>query len=104
MTKYRNKKITINGVTYDSKKEAARHAELLLLERGGVISNLELQPVFPIKINGMLVCKYIGDFRYVENGQTIVEDVKSPITRKNPVYRIKFKLMQAAHGITIREV
>lgn len=102
--KYRNKKTTINGIQYDSKKEAARHAELLLLERGGVISNIELQPVYRIEINGMLVCKYIGDFRYVENGQTVVEDVKSPETRKNRAYRIKFKLMQAVHGITIKEV
>lgn len=104
MIKYRNHKTVIDGVKYDSKKEAARHQELMLLERSGVISNLELQPVYRIEINGMLVCKYIGDFRYAENGKTVVEDVKSPITRKNPVYRIKYKLMQAVHGIKIKEV
>lgn len=104
MIKYRNHKTVIDGVKYDSKKEAARHQELMLLERSGVISNLELQPVYRIEINGMLVCKYIGDFRYVENDKTVVEDVKSPITRKNPVYRIKYKLMQAIHGIKIKEV
>jgi hypothetical protein len=104
MRKYRNHKVAIDGIQYDSKKEASRHAELLLLERGGVISNLELQPVYRIEINGILVCKYIGDFRYVENGQAVVEDVKSPITRKHPVYRLKYKLVQAVHGISIKEV
>ena len=104
MRKYRNHKTTVDGVKYDSKKEAARHQELMLLERAGQISELELQPVYRMEINGMLVCKYIGDFRYIEDGQTVVEDVKSPITRKNPVYRIKHKLMQALHGIKIKEV
>ena len=104
MRKYGNHKTTINGIQYDSKKEAARHAELKLLERAGQITELTLQPVYRIEINGNLICKYIGDFRYVENGNVVVEDVKSLITRKNPVYRIKFKLMHAVHGITIREV
>jgi hypothetical protein len=76
----------------------------MLLERAGQISELKLQPVYRIEINGMLVCKYIGDFEYIEDGHKVVEDVKSPITRKNPVYRLKNKLMQAVHGINIREV
>lgn len=104
MSKYRNHKVIINGIKYDSKKEAARHSDLLLLERAGQISDLKLQPVYKIEINGRLICKYIGDFEYIENGEKVVEDVKSPITRKNPVYRIKNKLMRAVHGIKIREV
>jgi hypothetical protein len=50
------------------------------------------------------VCKYISDFVYLENGQKIVEDVKSEYTRKLPVYRLKKKLVKAVHGIDIKEV
>lgn len=48
-TKYKNKKITIDGITFDSKKEAQRYSELKILERGGKISQLVLQPRFELQ-------------------------------------------------------
>jgi hypothetical protein len=101
--KYRNKKTVIDGISFDSSKEARRYQELLLLERTGVIQNLRRQVRFPLSVNGQLICTYIADAVYTENGHEVVEDTKSPITRKLPVFRIKSKLMRAIHGIAIRE-
>ena len=99
--KYRN--IKTNG--YDSKKESHRATELRLLERMGVISDLEEQVSFELipKQVGMRATKYQADFVYMENGEKVVEDVKSAITKKNPVYRIKKKLLFFRHGILIKE-
>lgn len=104
--KYRNTKIEIDGVKYDSKREAARAAELRLLERAGKIAFLRHHVRYPLVVNNVKVCAYEADFTYrdAETGEEIVEDVKSPITRKNPLYRLKNKLMRACHGIEIREV
>ena len=106
--KYRNTPVVMDGIRFDSKKEAKRWGELVLLERHGEICNLRRQVIYPFLIDGMKICSYTADFKY-ENarstgqGTIIVEDVKSPATRKNPVYRIKKKLMKAIHGIEILE-
>ena len=82
MSKYHNQKVIVNGVKFESKKEANRYWELLLLERKGMIKELELQPRFLLqegfKKNGKTYRKieYVADFKYIENGETIVEDVK----------------------------
>ena len=109
--KYNSVKVQISGITFDSKAEAARYSELKLLEDAGHISGLELQKKYlllPSKRNaaGYLEREtaYVADFVYVDHlGETIVEDVKSPVTR-TPEYVIKRKLMLHTHGITIREV
>lgn len=105
-TKFKNVRVTVDGLSFASKKEARRYGELKLLERAGSISELELQPVFRLEVNGVLVCKYIADFRWFDPllGKTVVEDVKSPATRKHPVYRIKVKLLKALTGIAVVEV
>lgn len=103
-SKYRNVKTVLDGVTFDSKKEAARYAHLKLMEKSGVISDLELQPRYPITIGAQKVCTYVADFRYQQDGKTIVEDVKSAYTAKQPVYRLKKKLVKAVYGIDITEV
>lgn len=103
--KYRNKPVEIDGVKFDSKAEAKRWGELKLLERAGQIAGLELQPSFALVVNGVKVCTYRGDFAYVAvNGPRVIEDVKSPATRANPVYRLKKKLLKACEGIDITEV
>jgi hypothetical protein len=102
-SKYRAKKVQVDGITFASKKEAARYVVLRLMERNGEISGLELQPRFPLIVDGVEVAVYVADFRYVEDGATVVEDVKSPMTRKLRPYRMKKKLMLALHGIEIRE-
>lgn len=108
MNKYHNKKVTYNGITFDSKKEARRYSELLLLERAGVITGLQMQVPFVLipsqRINGKVVereCKYIADFVYTENGKVVVEDTKGMKTDK---YIIKRKLMLYVHGIRIKEI
>lgn len=104
-SKYRNIKVEVDGLSFDSKAEAKRYGELRLLERAGEIAALELQPTFKLQVNGQKICNYRGDFAYVVvNGARVVEDVKSPATRTNPVYRLKKKLLLACEGVEIVEV
>ena len=106
-SKYNNiKTTTLDGIKHDSKKEAKRWMELCLLQRAGEISDLKRQVPFELipKQEGERAVKYIADFVYTENGKQVVEDVKSPATRKNPEYVIKRKLMRYIHGIKIKEI
>ena len=110
IAKYGNKKIVVDGITFDSKKEAQRWAELKLLERAHVITNLQRQVTFvliPKQVReGYCVeraCTYKADFVYKANGKTVVEDVKSPIT-KTREYIIKRKLMLFIHDLEVKEV
>ncbi len=100
-TKYRNQKTVVDGAPFDSKKEAGRWCELLLLEKAGAISTLSRQVPFLIVINGVRVCKYTADFTYIENGVLVVEDAKGVRTT---AYKLKKRLMKAVHGIEIHEV
>ena len=96
-SKYRNKKTQVDMYVFDSAKEAQRYRELKLLERAGEINDLELQPKFLLqesfKKNGNTYRKidYVADFKYIENGKTIVEDVKGLQT---DVFKIKHKLFE----------
>lgn len=104
-SKYRNIKTVVDGITFDSKKEAKRYTELRMMEKAGEIENLEIQFKFNLSINKITVCAYVADFIYdKKNKVNIIEDVKSEITRKNPVYRIKKKLMKAIYDLDIAEV
>lgn len=102
MNKYRNKKTEVDGIVFDSKKEARRFSELKLLERANEILGLECQVKYPLIVNGSVVASYIADFVYRDNrkNRVIVEDCKGVRT---PVYRLKAKLMKALHGIEIFE-
>lgn len=103
LTKYGNKKIVVDGILFDSKREACRYSELKLLTKAGEISDIERQVEYQLipKQPGERAVKYIADFRYKnKDGQTIVEDVKG---YKTEVYKIKRKLMLYVHGIKIRE-
>ena len=106
--KYRNKKVTLDGIEFDSKKEARRYAELKMLERAGMIQDLELQKKYVLipsqYINKRCVERevaYKADFVYTQNGETVVEDTKGMRTDK---YIIKRKLLLYRHGLRIREV
>ena len=99
--KYGNRRTVVDGLTFDSAKEARRYGELKLLERAGQITALELQPAFRLVVNNCLICTYKADFTYLDaEKQRIVEDVKG---MKTPVYRLKKKLMLAVHGVEIFE-
>ena len=108
--KYRNKKVQVDGITFDSQKEAKRYAELKLMAQAGHIDNLELQKEFvliqPQYIDGKCVeraCKYKADFYYYDclQNKWICEDVKGMRTKE---YIIKRKLMLLVHGIKITEI
>lgn len=122
--KYGNQQITVDGIRFDSKKEAIRFQQLRLLERAGKISGLQRQVKFVLipaqrescseiytkgtkkgcRKPGRLLekeCSYIADFVYCENGKAVVEDAKGFRTE---VYKIKRKLMLERYGIQIREV
>lgn len=102
--KYGNRTVTIDGRWFQSTAEGERYAELKLLQQGGKISGLECQPVIRCVVNGEQICKYIADFRYIENGLEVYEDVKSKETRKKSTYRLKVKLVLQCTGIRIVEV
>lgn len=104
--KYGNRKTEVDGIRFDSAKEAGRYKELLLRQRAGEIRDLVLQPLYPLIVNGVLIAHYKGDFRYVDvgTGSTIVEDVKSVATARDKAYRLKWKLVKALYGITVVEV
>ncbi len=109
-SKYRNTKVNIGGMTFDSKGEHARYVELAQLQACGEIADLKRSVDFVLAPSCHLggkskkpALRYRADFTYVESGAPVVEDFKSAITRKNPVYRIKKHLMMTVHGILIRE-
>lgn len=100
--KYRNTPTAVDGIRFDSAREARRYATLRFRERLGLISDLELQPRYPLVVCGVKVGEYRADFRYrVPTGGVIVEDAKGVRT---PAYRLKRKLMLACYGVRILEV
>ena len=101
------KQETADGIVHDSRKEARRWVELRLLQRSGLIRDLERQVPFELipPQDKERAVKYVADFVYLDDkGIKHVEDVKSPIARKNKEYIIKRKLMIYIHGIKIEEV
>lgn len=107
VSKYKNRKTVVDGIEFDSKKEANRYQELLLLQKSGIITDLKRQvpytlvPVFNLNKKRYRSMIYIADFVYKENGKEIVEDTKGYRTE---VYKIKKKLMAYIYQIEIREV
>ena len=103
--KYGNVPKVVDGITFDSTKEAARYAELSLMQTMGEIRSLEVHPRFPLVVHGIDCGVYEGDLSYVtRDGVPVLEDVKSPATRKLATYRLKRKLVFALYGLEIREV
>lgn len=107
-SKYGNRKVIREGMTFDSVKEYKRYRELLLLQNAGAITGLQRQVKYELiptqRIGGKVAeraCTYIADFVYQENGETVVEDTKG---FKTPEYIIKRKLMLWIHHIRIKEV
>ena len=108
MAKYGNRKVIRDGIEFDSIKECQRYCELKLMQRAGVISDLQLQVPFELipaqRIDGKVVeraVNYVADFVYKQNGQKVVEDTKGVRTKE---YIMKRKMMLFFHGIRIVEV
>ena len=102
--KYGSRATVVDGVRFDSRKEAKRWQLLKAMEESGEITRLRRQVRFDLAVNGIAVCAYVADAVYERGGATVVEDVKSAPTRRNRAYRIKRKLMRAVWGIEIQEV
>lgn len=118
-SKYGSRKITVDGISFDSKREARRYCQLRDLERAGKITDLELQRKFELVPTQRepstftktgkekpgkaieLSVSYVADFCYREGGALVVEDAKGVRT---PEYVIKRKLMLSVYGIRIKEV
>lgn len=123
-SKYHAQNVTVGGIQFDSKKEATRYSELVLLERAGRIQNLQRQVKFVLIPAQREFCNeiytkgkkkgcfkpgkllekelsYVADFVYTEDGKQVVEDTKGFKTKD---YIIKRKLMLWVHGIRIKEV
>lgn len=110
-TKYHNKSVEVSNIRFDSQKEAQRYKVLTDKLKNGEISDLRLQVNFTI-VEGFTTptgerikpVKYVADFTYYDsNGEYVVEDVKSPATKKDKAYRLKNKLMADKFGIIIKE-
>lgn len=112
MSKYHNKKTVLDGMEFDSMKEAHRWCELRYMERAGLIYDLRRQVPFVViptqrdEITGKMLekeARYIADFTYRDKktGRITVEDTKG---KKTPEYVLKRKLMLYRHGIKIQEV
>lgn len=91
------------NVMHHSAMESRRCDELHAMLAGGLITDLEAhpQPRFDLAVNGIHVCHYLADFRYVDGGRVVVEDVKGHQTAE---YKLKARLMLACHGIEVQEV
>lgn len=122
--KYGNRKVAVDGIAFDSIREARRYKQLKLLLLAGEIVCLQMQVPFELvpaqyeetsevytkgprkgqPKQGKCIEKsvvYVADFVYFENGKRVVEDTKGVRT---PEYIIKRKLMLHKYGIRIREV
>lgn len=102
LNKYRNIKINIDGIKFDSKREAERYAELKIMEKAKLITDLELQPKFVLQEGFKYQGKkekpitYIADFKYKElSGTVVVEDVKGVATKD---FNNKRKMFLYQHG------
>jgi hypothetical protein len=102
--KYHNQETVVDGLTFDSRREAARWVDLKAEQAAGRVTNLRRQVRFRCVVDGILICRYVADFTYVRAGRLVVEDVKSKFTAKLQTWRIKKRLMLACHGVDVQEV
>ena len=109
MSKFHNRRVTVDGITFDSMGEAGWWGNLRLLERAGEITGLERQVAFTL-VEGeegpdggkLRPVKYVADFVFTDrDGKRHVQDFKGVRTA---VYKLKKRLMWHVHGISIEEV
>lgn len=105
-SKYHAKKTTVDGITFDSRREADRYLVLKSMEEDRTIEDLrrqvryELIPAFDVDGKHYRPVYYVADFVYVEDGKEVVEDVKG---MRTDVYRLKSKLFARRYGKVIKE-
>ena len=105
MNKYGAIKTTLDGITFDSAREASRWGQLVLLQRLGKIKDLDRQVPFRLipaeKGKRLRELRYIADFVYTDDKGRHVEDSKGFRTQE---YRLKKRLMWHLYGIEVEEV
>ncbi len=113
--KFRAEAVVIDNIRFASKKEGKRYVELKMLLAAGKIRELDTHPKFSLialvmnprtddeRISGIEVGVYTADFRYECGTETIIEDVKQPHTATT-AYKLRKRIAEACHGITITEV
>ena len=102
-SKYGAHPVSIDGLRFDSAREATRWVQLVMLERAGVIQGLRRQVPFVLidkSAHGRAI-RYIADFTYMQDGQEIVEDAKG---YRTDVYKLKRRMMAERYGIIVKEV
>jgi hypothetical protein len=111
-SKYKAKKYSIDGRTFHSRAEAAYYLFTLKPRlEAGEISHLEFQPVIKCIVNGELICRYTGDFRFIDPNQrgpmdqagaSVLIEVKGYET---PEYKLKMKLVKALNpGLVVQVI
>lgn len=105
--KFGARKTVIDGICFDSQKEAMRWCELKIMANAGAIEQLQRQIKFEIipKTAKFRAHYYIADFVYMENGKKVVEDVKG--CRKGIAYqlfRLKQAIMYWRYEIEVKEI
>lgn len=101
-SKFHNIKTVIDGIKFDSRGEASRYVVLNQRLNTGLIENLRTQVSYQLTVNGVKIARYVADFVYDEAGVQVVEDYKSTVTAKLPVFRLKLKLMKAIHNVDVK--
>ena len=113
MNKYHNKKVVVDGLIFDSRKEGERWKELKLMESSGEIEQLERQVKFDllpkqIGSDGRVIerkVQYVADFIYIRDGEVVVEDVKGYRGGgAYEVFKLKKKMMLYFFGIRVKEI
>lgn len=104
MSKYQNIKTIVDGIKFDSKREAFYYLYYKKLQDSKVIKNLQLQTKLEFNIDGKRIFTYKPDFEFEDEYGHHYIDVKSPVTEKNAVFRLKKKLIEAKYKIEIEIV
>ena len=86
---------------FPSKAEYNRYNQLALELECGLISNLELQPAFPVILNGVKTFTYKADFKYTRDGNQVIEDVKGSPDHLTDIFVLKRKVVEAVYGIQL---
>lgn len=102
MSKYHARKTVVDGITFDSRREASRYEVLKGMESRGEIKDLRLQVRYELipKHGKNRAVFYIADFVYVQDGEEVVEDCKGYRTE---IYKLKKKIFEWRYGKEIKE-
>lgn len=103
-SKYGGEPVELDGYRFDSKFEARRYQELVAMESVGLITGLNIHPSYALHVRGVRIGALVPDFVYQRDGETVVEDTKSPATARKELYVWKKSHFEIEYGLKISEV